>query len=95
MNLHRLAQHRAASGRPVQVALVGAGKFGSMFLAQVPIATGAVPIGLAHRVELTRDVAAGEIVRWLDVKIPESEAYRARRDMECRFPPRPVAIAAQ
>jgi predicted homoserine dehydrogenase-like protein len=36
MNLHRLATERAAAGRPVRVGLIGAGKFGSMFLAQVP-----------------------------------------------------------
>ena len=36
MNLHRLATERAEGGRPVRVGLIGAGKFGSMFLAQVP-----------------------------------------------------------
>jgi len=34
MNLHRLLEQRAADGRPLRVALIGAGKFGSMFLAQ-------------------------------------------------------------
>ena len=34
MNLHRLLQERAAQGRPVRVVLVGAGKFGSMYLSQ-------------------------------------------------------------
>ena len=34
MNLFRLLQERAAEGRPVTVGLIGAGKFGSMFLAQ-------------------------------------------------------------
>jgi len=36
MNLHRLLQARREAGHPVRVALIGAGKFGSMFLAQVP-----------------------------------------------------------
>src|ERR1700680_4594479 len=36
MNLHRLLNARLAAGRPVRVALIGAGKFGSMFLSQVP-----------------------------------------------------------
>jgi predicted homoserine dehydrogenase-like protein len=35
MNLHRLLEQRAAHRRPLRVALIGAGKFGSMFLAQV------------------------------------------------------------
>ena len=40
MNLHHLLQQRAQSGRPVRAALIGAGKFGSMFLAQVPTIAG-------------------------------------------------------
>src|SRR6202022_421510 len=36
MNLHRLLDARRATGKPVRVALIGAGKFGSMFLSQVP-----------------------------------------------------------
>lgn len=40
MNLmHKLAE-RAEAGRPVRVGLIGAGKFGSMFLAQVPTIPG-------------------------------------------------------
>ncbi|MCC5956412.1 MAG: flagellar biosynthesis protein FlgA [Natronohydrobacter sp.] len=40
MNLTRLAQERASQGRPVRAALIGAGKFGSMFLSQVPTIAG-------------------------------------------------------
>ena len=36
MNLHHLLERRRAAGQPVRVALIGAGKFGSMFLSQVP-----------------------------------------------------------
>src|ERR1700730_16032910 len=36
MNLSHLLNARRAAGRPVHVALIGAGKFGSMFLSQVP-----------------------------------------------------------
>ena len=40
MNLmHKLAA-RAEAGRPVRVGLIGAGKFGSMFLSQVPTIPG-------------------------------------------------------
>ncbi|HYK16113.1 MAG TPA: Gfo/Idh/MocA family oxidoreductase, partial [Burkholderiales bacterium] len=35
MNLHRLLLQRAADRQPLRVALIGAGKFGSMFLSQV------------------------------------------------------------
>jgi predicted homoserine dehydrogenase-like protein len=40
MNLYSLLQTRAAAGKPVRVALIGAGKFGSMFLSQVPHTVG-------------------------------------------------------
>jgi len=35
LNLHRLLTQRAAENAPLRVALIGAGKFGSMFLSQV------------------------------------------------------------
>ena len=36
MNLSTLLSSRASKGRPVRVALIGAGKFGSMILSQIP-----------------------------------------------------------
>ena len=36
MNLYAKLQQRAAAGKPVRIGLIGAGKFGSMYLAQVP-----------------------------------------------------------
>src|ERR1700759_5380414 len=36
MNLYHLLSIRHKAGKPVRVALIGAGKFGSMFLSQVP-----------------------------------------------------------
>lgn len=40
MNLARLAAEAADRGRPVRAGLIGAGKFGSMFLSQVPTIKG-------------------------------------------------------
>jgi predicted homoserine dehydrogenase-like protein len=40
MNLHALARARADEGRPIGVGVIGAGKFASMFLAQVPTMPG-------------------------------------------------------
>ena len=40
MNLHAMLAARAAEGRPVRAGLIGAGKFGTMFLAQVPTTPG-------------------------------------------------------
>jgi len=68
--------------------------WGKLVPAERSLAEGALPIGLAHKVPLVRDVAAGEIVRWADVSVPDSAAARARRDMERRFGV-PSAIAAQ
>ncbi len=63
MNLHRLLQQRIADGRPVRVGLIGAGKFGSMFLAQVPTTPG---IEVAAIADLAPDRArdACRLVGW-------------------------------
>ena len=47
MNLYSLLQRRAADGRPVRVGLIGAGKFGSMFLAQARVSDGLHIAGVA------------------------------------------------
>jgi predicted homoserine dehydrogenase-like protein len=68
MNLHRLLRARAAAGRPVRVVLIGAGKFGSMFLAQVPSTPG---LEMAAIVDLAPDRAraACRAVGWDDGRI--------------------------
>jgi predicted homoserine dehydrogenase-like protein len=59
---------------------------GKLVPAQDSLATGALPLGLAHEVRLLNAVKAGQPVRWGDVACdPESEAVRARREMESRF----------
>ena len=47
MNLHALLMQRHAAGRPVIVGLIGAGKFGAMFLAQARATPGLHIAGLA------------------------------------------------
>ncbi len=47
MNLHRFLLQREAEGKPLRVALIGAGKFGSMYLAQVPRTPGVHLVGIA------------------------------------------------
>src|ERR1044071_5808419 len=46
MNLFRKLQERAFSGHSVRVGLIGAGKFGSMFLSQVPRTPGIHLLGV-------------------------------------------------
>jgi predicted homoserine dehydrogenase-like protein len=69
--------------------------WGKLVPAEKSLALGALPIGLAHRVALLRDIAEGAILRRADVAMPESPALSARRDMERRFAPPSAAIAAQ
>lgn len=47
MNLHAKLQQREAAGRPLRVGLIGAGKFGAMYLAQVPRTPGLHLAGIA------------------------------------------------
>ena len=47
MNLHRMLKMRADEGRPIRVGLIGAGKFGSMFLAQARFTPGLHVVGVA------------------------------------------------
>ena len=69
--------------------------WGKLVPAERSLAWGALPIGLAHKVPLQRDIAAGETMRWADVAIPDGPALEARRAMERRFAARPSAIAAK
>jgi predicted homoserine dehydrogenase-like protein len=47
LTLHGKLQERAAQGRPIRVGMIGAGKFGSMYLAQVPKTPGVHIVGIA------------------------------------------------
>ncbi len=60
MNLHALLSRRAAEGRPVRIGLIGAGKFGSMYLAQVPRTPGVHLAGIA---DLSPDAARANLAR--------------------------------
>ena len=47
MNLHRMLRERAAEKRPLRVGLIGAGKFGSMYLSQIRRTPGAHLVAVA------------------------------------------------
>ncbi|GMV01279.1 MAG: Gfo/Idh/MocA family oxidoreductase [Burkholderiaceae bacterium] len=47
MNLHRMLRERAGEGRPLRVGLIGAGKFGSMYLSQARRTPGIQLVGVA------------------------------------------------
>ena len=57
--------------------------YGTLVPAHMSTGRGWLPIGLAHGVELTRAVAAGEVLASADVRLDEGdEATRVRRELE-------------
>jgi predicted homoserine dehydrogenase-like protein len=60
---------------------------GRLLPAADSLQAGALPLGLAHGWKVTRPVAAGELVRWVDVVVDEANsAVRVRREMEQMYP---------
>ena len=68
MNLSALAAARADAGRPVRAALIGAGKFGSMFLSQIPTIAG-LEVAVIADLDLDRARAACRHVGWDDARL--------------------------
>jgi len=68
MNLHRLLAKRLANGKPVRVGLIGAGKFGSMFLSQVPTTPG-IEVAAIADLSPDRARAACRTVGWDEARI--------------------------
>jgi predicted homoserine dehydrogenase-like protein len=60
MNLHRMLEERATAHRPLRVALIGAGKFGSMYLAQAKHTPGIHVVAIA---DLAPDRAKASLAR--------------------------------
>ena len=60
---------------------------GRLLPAADSLKAGALPLGLAHGWKVTRPVAAGELVRWVDVIVDgTNSAVRVRREMEQMYP---------
>ena len=60
--------------------------WGKLFQAGKSLALGGLPLGLAHKVRLTRAVAKGQSLTWADVAMDTSlPAYKMRREMEALF----------
>ena len=92
MNLYRLLQKRAADGRPVRVGLIGAGKFGSMFLSQVPTTPG---LEVAAIADLSPDRARAGLPRCrLDRGTDRRHPLRRRCNGDDRSPEVEVVVEA-
>ena len=80
MNLASLAAARAKTGKPVRVGLIGAGKFGSMFLAQAPTVQG-IEVAIIADLDTDRAKATCASVGW-----------DARRIAATRFTPKGLDV---
>ncbi|MFE1598340.1 NAD(P)H-dependent oxidoreductase [Methylobacterium sp. ID0610] len=78
MSLHRTLAARAEAGRPVRIALIGAGKFGSMFLSQAPRTPGLHVVGIAD-LDPARARAATARVGWSPEQAEARSAAEAMR----------------
>ena len=60
--------------------------WGKQTPADVSLAEGYLPLGLAHNVKLERDIAEGQPLRWSDVAFDANDpAVKVRREMEAMF----------
>ncbi|HYD69815.1 NAD(P)H-dependent oxidoreductase [Azospirillum sp.] len=92
MNLFRLLQERAARGRPVRAALIGAGKFGSMFLSQVPTTPG-LEVAAVADLDPERARAACRTVGWDEGLVARTVFLECGADA-CAHPDVEVVIEA-
>ena len=83
MNLHRLLRERAETATPVRAGLIGAGKFGSMFLAQIPTTPG---LELAAIADLDPERARGacRAVGWDEERIGRAAFVEGGADLAAR-----------
>src|SRR5271170_3387880 len=79
MNLQSLLAARVEAGKPVRVGLIGAGKFGSMFLAQVPSIQG-LEIAVIADLDPDRAKAACRGVGWDAARLARTHFVGRGRD---------------
>lgn len=79
MNLHAKLLQREADKRPIRIGLIGAGKFGSMYLAQIPKTPGVHLVGIA---DLSPDAARTNLARvgWNPDQIKASSLDQAIKE---------------
>ncbi len=79
MSLHRQLQQRAADGRPIRVGLIGAGKFGSMYLSQIPRTPGVHLVAIA---DLSPEAACRNLARvgWEAQRVQAASIDAALKD---------------
>jgi predicted homoserine dehydrogenase-like protein len=83
VNLHRLLRERAETGKPVRAGLIGAGKFGSMFLAQIPTTPGLEVAAIAD-LDPERARGACRAVGWDEERIGRTAFVEGGADLAAR-----------
>ncbi len=93
MNLHRLLKQREADNKPLRVALIGAGKFGTMFLSQAPRTPGMRLIAVA---DLDPARARGALTRvgWPATALNAGSTSDALKNGKVFFTDDPMAVIA-
>src|SRR5580698_4979080 len=92
MSLQALARQRAAAGKPIKVGLIGAGKFGSMFLNQAPTMAG-VEIAVIADLDPDRAKNACRNVGWDATRIARTRLVASGAEA-CAEPQVEVVVEA-
>jgi predicted homoserine dehydrogenase-like protein len=79
MSLHHQLQQRQAEGRPIRVGLIGAGKFGAMYVAQIPRTPGVHLVSIAD-LNVPGARANLERVGWQQQRYAATSLEQALRD---------------
>jgi predicted homoserine dehydrogenase-like protein len=93
MNLHAMLLEREAAGRPVTVGLIGAGKFGTMFLAQARLTRGIHVVAVAD-LDVARALRQLRIAGWSDAAISAPSLGDARKCGSTHVTPDAQALIA-
>ena len=93
MNLHRLLKQREADHKPLRVALLGAGKFGAMFMSQAPRTPGMRLVAVA---DLAPDRARAALTRvgWPATALNAASPGDALKNGKVYFTDDPHAVIA-
>ena len=68
--------------------------YGKLMRAEDSLARRALPIGLAHKIKMTRPVSQGAAITWDDVAAADDDTVRTRREMERTFAPKAAVRTA-
>jgi predicted homoserine dehydrogenase-like protein len=93
VNLHSMLLQREAAGRPVTVGVIGAGKFGTMFLAQARLTRGMHVVAVAD-LDVTRAKKQLRTAGWPEPAISATSLADARKRGHTHVTPDAAALIA-